>query len=108
MTGFDTFSVGVDGMSMNTAVSAGDLYADNFSAVTHFGLSPTTIHTAIEIGWFAEQGMAYQVQYCTDLNSGNWVDLGSVHMGNGTTNYTFDTARTSSERFYRVRSTSPP
>jgi len=60
------------------------------------------IFTAVEIGWTSLSGQIYQVQYSTNLVSTNWFDLGGNVVGNGATNYIFDSTRGVDEHFYRV------
>jgi hypothetical protein len=60
------------------------------------------IWTAIELGWISDTNQTYQVQWSTNLSSSNWVNFGTTIQGNGTTNFLFDTTRTSPQRFYRV------
>ena len=49
-------------------------------------------------------GLAIQVQYSTNLVSTNWFDLGTIIVGNGSTNTMTDSNLTSSVRFYRITS----
>lgn len=60
------------------------------------------IFNAVEVGWTSVSGATYQVRYSTNLASGNWFDLGEPVVGNGSTNYVFDSTRGTPKRFYRV------
>ena len=61
-----------------------------------------SIWTAVELGWNSSTNYLYQVQWSTNLISSNWFNLGAPIQGNGTTNYLFDTTRTSPKKYYRV------
>jgi hypothetical protein len=60
------------------------------------------IWPAIELGWFSDTNQTYQVQWRSELDTNTWFDFGLPVLGNGTTNFLFDTTRTSPKRFYRV------
>lgn len=74
--------------------------------VDAFGAPPpppaVMIHPAVEIGFTTVSGAVYTVQYCTNMVSTNWTDLGAVFTGDGSTNYMFDTTREGSKRYYQV------
>jgi len=74
----------------------------SIGAIPSASSSAVSIHTAVEIEWSSTSGTTYQVQYSTNLVSTNWFDLGSTVLGDGSTNYVFDSTRGISERFYRV------
>jgi hypothetical protein len=63
---------------------------------------PLSAYHAIELGWPSVSNRWYQVQYRTNLSSGNWTILGTNMLGNGTNISVFDTCRYSNQRFYRV------
>lgn len=46
--------------------------------------------------------ITYQVQHTTDLEANNWMSFGDAIVGDGSTNYLFDTTGGRSNRFYRV------
>ena len=60
------------------------------------------IWPAVELGWFSDTNQTYQVQWRNELDTNGWFDFGPPVRGNGTTNFLFDTTRTSPKRFYRV------
>ena len=60
------------------------------------------IATAIEVYWDASNAVNYQVQYTDDLVTTNWLDLGPVIVGDGSTTGVFDSARGVTDRYYRV------
>jgi hypothetical protein len=60
------------------------------------------IWPAVELGWFSDTNQTYQVQWCSELDTNTWFNFGAPVQGNGTTNFLFDTTRTSPKRFYRV------
>jgi len=62
-----------------------------------------SIYTAVEVGWKSESNRLYQVQWRTNLNSGAWSDLDGWVLGNGSTNYIFDSTRGADRKFYRVQ-----
>jgi len=52
--------------------------------------------------WSAVSGMLYQVQYSTNLSSGDWIDLGCPVLASGTSATDSDTLGSDPFRFYRV------
>jgi hypothetical protein len=86
-------------------------FADGFSLAglsflgkTTAPLPPTnSIYVAVELGWKSESNRYYQVQWRTNANTGAWSNLGSWVLGNGSTNYIFDSTRGTKIRFYRVQ-----
>jgi uncharacterized repeat protein (TIGR03803 family) len=52
--------------------------------------------------WSALPGQRFQLQYCSDVGSGNWTDLGGVLTAAGSTVTTSDVMGSTSQRFYRV------
>jgi hypothetical protein len=56
----------------------------------------------IPFTWSAVSGMMYEVQYTTDLNSGDWIDLGCPILATGTTASASDIIGPDPARFYRV------
>jgi hypothetical protein len=66
-------------------------------------VAPTVmLWTAMEIGWDSLAGMNYQVQWCTNLASNDWQNLGSPVEGTGGTSTIFDSIRGQQQKFYRV------
>jgi hypothetical protein len=58
---------------------------------------------SISVGWTSQTNRMYQVQYCTNLTTHLWLDLGSLESGNGTWNYLIDTnALVDLQRLYKV------
>jgi uncharacterized repeat protein (TIGR03803 family) len=53
--------------------------------------------------WSALPGQRFQLQYCSDLASGNWTDLGGVLTAAGSTVTASDEMGSNSQRFYRVQ-----
>jgi hypothetical protein len=56
---------------------------------------------ALSFNWSATAGVAYQVQYSSDLTTTNWIDLGDLIIATNTSATTIDTI-TNSQLFYRV------
>ena len=76
----------------------------SFLGKTNPPAQPTnSIYLAVEVGWRSESNRLYQVQWRTNANSGAWSNLGSWVLGNGSTNYIFDSTRGAQRRFYRVQ-----
>jgi hypothetical protein len=63
------------------------------------------IWPAVELGWFAQTGRLYQIQWTPQLPTTQWFSLGSQVLGTGKTNFMFDSTRAFGRRFYRVVST---
>jgi uncharacterized repeat protein (TIGR03803 family) len=53
--------------------------------------------------WSALPGQRFQLQYCSDLASGNWTDLGGVFTAAGSTVTASDEMGSTPQRFYRVQ-----
>lgn len=83
----------------------------DMGAYEYFGtvvVAPTGhIARAIEYYFTSQAGVLHQVQYCTDLVTTNWQNLGSAFYGNGAEKAVFDSMRGVEERFYRVISYEP-
>jgi hypothetical protein len=62
-----------------------------------------SICTAVEISWSSTTSLLYQVEWCPDLQSSNWVPLAGAVVGNGTTNSVFHSLKGASNRYYRVQ-----
>ncbi|HEX9046829.1 MAG TPA: choice-of-anchor tandem repeat GloVer-containing protein [Verrucomicrobiae bacterium] len=56
----------------------------------------------ITLTWSASVGAVYQVQYNTDLNSTNWINLGATNAATQTTMSASDAIGTDAQHFYRV------
>lgn len=68
-------------------------------------LLPTTalrIDTAVELWWQSQLGNVYQPQWCDDLVSSNWSNLGSPLFGSAGEMSTFDSIRSRPAKFYRL------
>jgi hypothetical protein len=91
-------------------ISVADTYNDTIRAGTPVFPPPPIPHVAamnrttngFGFSWSAQPGLFYQVQFETNLLQGNWITLlGSTLATNWQMPF-FDTAATSSQRFYRV------
>lgn len=60
------------------------------------------IFTAVEIAWPTQTTNFYQIQWRSLLNTNDWLNLGGLIQGTGSTNYYFDSTRGVDKRFYRV------
>jgi uncharacterized repeat protein (TIGR03803 family) len=56
----------------------------------------------LTLTWSTDVGSTYQLQYKSDLNSGNWLDLGSPVVATGSTLTATDSVANDPHRFYRV------
>jgi len=104
MINSNKFNVELSISNWDLDITSGQVYFDNFSALgtNSSPLIQVGIQKAVEIGWNSISGRSYQVEYSTALKPKNWIKLGDLVIGNGTTNYIFDSIRTDSKRFYRV------
>lgn len=57
--------------------------------------------SAVDICWFGRTDQMYQVQYCTDVSTTNWLALGSPVVGTGT-NCVTDSVDGLSRKYYRI------
>jgi uncharacterized repeat protein (TIGR03803 family) len=62
----------------------------------------TLTNGRLSLSWSTEAGGVYQLQYNSDLSSGNWVNLGSAATASGTTLSTTDSITNGPQRFYRL------
>jgi hypothetical protein len=62
-----------------------------------------SIYSSAEICWLSDPAKQYQVQFTSDLNSGEWHNLGQPIQGNGNEICVFDSTRSRQKRFYRVQ-----
>jgi hypothetical protein len=65
-------------------------------------IAGTGIRTAVEVTFPTETNGFYQVQCTSDLEAGNWINLGQAIRGTGAMQSAFDTTRNSNQQFYRV------
>jgi hypothetical protein len=57
----------------------------------------------VNLWWNSESNVLYQVQYRTNLVTGDWLPLGLPVQGSGTTNFVSDASnQQANQRFYRV------
>jgi hypothetical protein len=56
----------------------------------------------VNLSWSALNGLAYQLQYRTNLTQGSWMNLGSTITATNNTATAADAAPTDKQRFYRV------
>jgi uncharacterized repeat protein (TIGR03803 family) len=62
----------------------------------------TLTGNALNLNWSAEAGGSYQLQYSTDLISGNWNNLGNIVTTTGSTISATDSVTNGPQRFYRL------
>lgn len=98
----------VDGVATNMYPGG---YSNNIGSLTAtFSIALTSCPTSairlsqVEISWPSQSGIAYQVQYRSDLTTNVWLDLlGTNVIGNGMTEYIYDPILPGQpQRFYRV------
>jgi uncharacterized repeat protein (TIGR03803 family) len=65
-------------------------------------LSAAKSNNSFALTWSAVQGQRYQLQFKTNLNSANWLNLGIPRTAFGSTISLSDPIGTNSQRFYRV------
>jgi uncharacterized repeat protein (TIGR03803 family) len=59
-------------------------------------------NSTLNLTWSTEAGGTYQLQYTSDLSSGNWINLGSPFIATGATLSTADSVTNAPQRFYRL------
>ncbi len=90
-------NVGVGHHGINSFVASGQVYS-------LMSLAPVSnsISGAVEVWYQTVSNQSYQAQYCTNMLTTNWVDMGEEIVGvGGETNF-FDSTRKVEQRFYRV------
>lgn len=86
----------------NSNLSPRLIELDGFSEFT--GPRATARVSQVEVAWPSVKGLHYQVEYRVDLPGSNWVGLGGLVTGDGTTmRITDPVASDDKRRFYRVR-----
>jgi uncharacterized repeat protein (TIGR03803 family) len=95
---------GADGSLYGTTYSGG---AGNAGTVYRITIAPafkalTLTNRTLNLTWSAEAGSKYQLQYNSDLSSGNWINLGSPVTATGATFSATDPLANNPRRFYRV------
>jgi|ERR1035441_4793571 hypothetical protein len=63
------------------------------------------IWPAVELGWYAQSGQVYQVQYTGQLPTTQWFNFGAPVVGVGTNTFMFDSTRYDTKRYYRLINT---
>jgi hypothetical protein len=63
---------------------------------------PALVDGSLQLSWTSVSGVAYQVQYSTDLSQTNWINLGSSITASASSTTTNDVIGSNSLRFYRV------
>lgn len=64
--------------------------------------SPTVSRKSVQLSWTSMAGLAYQVQYKTNLLQSSWSNLGSPIPATGSSASATDTPGTDAQRFYRL------
>jgi uncharacterized repeat protein (TIGR03803 family) len=64
--------------------------------------SITQTNNTVLFSWSANPGSSYQVQYTTDIASGNWSNLGGVIFATNSSAFISDPIAGDAQRFYRV------
>jgi hypothetical protein len=57
---------------------------------------------SIDVNWLAQEGFLYQLQYCEDLTTPVWSNIGAAVTGMGSNVYINEGIRGMPQRFYRV------
>ena len=69
--------------------------------------SPVLTTNGVVLSWAVAQGKIYQLQYKTNLNQANWVNIGSSITASNTVLSATNAAGSDKQRFYRVQQISP-
>jgi uncharacterized repeat protein (TIGR03803 family) len=102
-SGLSELVQGSDGSFYCTSQNGGAGYG----AVLRITIGPvfksvTLANSTLTLTWSTDAGSTYQLQYKSDLNSGDWVDLGSPIIATGSTLTATDSVANYPQRFYRV------
>jgi hypothetical protein len=62
----------------------------------------TLTNNTLSLTWSTEAGGTYQLQYTSDLISGNWTNLDSPFTATGAMLTTTDSVTNAPQRFYRL------
>ena len=104
-----------DGIGLSELVqsSDGSFYCTSqsggagYGAVLRINIGPvfkaaTVTNGTLTLTWSTDVGSTYQLQYKSEVNSANWVDLGSPILATGSTLSATDSVANDPQRFYRV------
>jgi len=64
--------------------------------------APTMVNGSFQLAWTSLPGVSYQVQFSTNLNQTNWINLGSIIPATNNPTTTNDVISSNALRFYRV------
>jgi uncharacterized repeat protein (TIGR03803 family) len=116
-TSLHSFTGGVDGGYLNGLVQGPDgnlygttRYGGQGGNGTIFKITPigpvfkatTLINGTLTLTWSTDAGSTYQLQYKSELNSGDWVNLGSPMTASGSNLNATDSVANDPRRYYRV------
>jgi hypothetical protein len=82
---------------------ASDPFTPTAQAIQSPGFqAPKVVGGSLQLAWTSLPGVAYQVQYSTNLAKTNWINLGSIINATNNPTTTNDAIGSNSLRFYRV------
>jgi hypothetical protein len=106
------FYNGDGGLSELVRGSDGSFYCTSgggagYGAVLRITIGPvfkaiTLTNGTLTLTWSTDAGSTYQLQHKSDLNAGNWLDLGTPVVATGSTLSATDSVANDPQRFYRV------
>ena len=113
LDGATTNSLSLTNIQMNQSGTYSLLVSNEFGIVTNTDAflnvvplpafkSITQSTELVNLTWNATTGLVFQLQYCSDLNSRNWSNLGSSITATNSTVSGSDTNGTELQRFYRL------
>jgi hypothetical protein len=107
-----TWNSETNGQITLSVVDTNLAYVGNDFALDDLAFTPLTnvvsnlrVYTAVELGWEAQTGSIYQVQYSTSLNPAEWINLSTPLQSTQAADYFLDSTRGQPKKFYRVLKT---
>jgi hypothetical protein len=93
----------MDGFEQSVAGVASDPFVPTLQTISAPSFqAPVMADGSLQLAWGSLSGVAYQVQYSTNVAQTNWINFGSVITATNSTTTTNAAIGTDQERFYRV------
>jgi uncharacterized repeat protein (TIGR03803 family) len=96
---YGTTTIGGTGYVYNSTYGLGTIFRIVLQPVFQF-ITPT--NGGVALTWSVMPGQTCQLQASTDLNSTNWINLGTAVTATNATANAFDFMGSNSQRFYRI------
>jgi probable HAF family extracellular repeat protein len=104
-----TYARGINSSGRIVGVGLTNGVSRAFLLTPYPALSIQLLPAQVELCWNSETNRPYQLQYCSDLTTHLWSNLGTPIQGNGATNYVYDSwSPGQAQKFFRIWLTNAP